>query len=145
MSTAKTIVDTIKTQLGTITGVGLVTEDIKIWNGAAEQYYNRLFLRPVVQAGDWMTFPSVTAMDREYEMRLLVEGVISTLYPADIEGELDTLQNEIEIKLLGDTSITAVIDDATLVRYEKDTGFDEAYGLFELEFLIDYTANHNSP
>lgn len=145
MSQIKTIMDTVKTELGDISGVGLVTDDPVRWNGSQEDEYNRLYVSPRTTESLWISFPHATGTDKEYIVELAVDGVVKSRYPTDIDYDVDTLATNVEDALYNNAAIQALLDNATLTGRETSTDITDGYGLFALTFELIYAANHNSP
>ena len=145
MSTRKTLVDTIITQLSGISGVNLVTDDPQNWATLADTQHNAIFVKPSTPDSEPIAFPHATAHDREAEMQIELEAVVSSQYAADVGADCDTLMTEIEKVMHGNAAIKALTIYTDLEQ--QDFAFDPAdnLGVITAVYAVDYTYNHNSP
>ncbi len=146
MSSRKTIIDLIKSELETISGIGAVFHDSEAWTEAEPQNLPALYVdNPEVQRNR-LTFNSPTTAVPDREAVMLVEIRGRTF---DIEGnpkaDLDSLLDNVETTMVNSTALAAQTKDVMPTDDEPDLEVAENYGTFLARYEVTYHYNHENP
>ncbi len=145
MSKRKTVVDAMETALRAITGIGIVTQDKKIWSGLNPDDHPALLLTPDKPEIDRLAYLHTTSFDMHAIMQVTIEGLVYDILDSNSETSLDTLLSDVEKALVGDSALSALTVEVVPVSDEILTEWQDHYGIFTAVYAVEYLYNHNTP
>ena len=148
MSTRKTVIDQIVTELQTISGIGMVTLDAQAWTETEPKNFPALYVdNPEVQRSRLsFNHPSTAVPDREAVMSVEVRGrTFDFAESTQLKADLDSLLDNVETTLVGSTALAALVKDVMPTDDEPDLEVNESYGTFLARYEVTYQYHHSNP
>jgi len=145
MSKRKTVVDAMETALRAITGIGIVTQDKKIWSGLNPDDHPALLLTPDKPEVERLAYAHATSFDMHAIMQVTIEGLVYDILEADSQVSLDNLLSDVEKAIVGNTALSDLTVEVVPTSDEILTEWQDHYGIFTAVYAVEYLYNHNTP
>jgi len=143
-STRKKVLDAAEAALSGISGIGLVSQDLKSWDELQPKDFPALFLIDAGAEYERNTFEHATANDMHCDLTVDVYGYVYSNIRLTAASRT-ALIADVETALTSNAALLGLAQDVMPVSLETDTGAMDKYSIFRFTFTISYGYNHATP